>query len=154
LRSISTALIRPWSIRLITPLRSVGSAQASKVTWTARTGRAGRRGCTEIQTRFVLAFLNVSVATSVTGPIGRCVQDSRNRPFETRTGRPSAVSVAPGSSVPVTVSGCPHGIITPGGSKAIAGPTVSTRIFHVFVVREPGKPPGAVAWTRCDPSRR
>ena len=44
--------------------------------------------------------------------------------------------------------------MVPGGSNAIVGPIVSTRMFQVFVVREPGKPPGAVAWTRCGPSCR
>ena len=88
------------------PLCNAGSAQASAVTWTARTGWAGRRGCIEIQTRRVLAFLRVSVATSEIGPVGRFAHDSRNRPLlETRTGRPFAVRVAPGSSVPARAIG-------------------------------------------------
>jgi hypothetical protein len=153
-RSSSTALMRLWSIRSMTPRRRAGSAHALNVTCTARTGCAGRRGCSEIQTRFVVALRSVSVATRVTGPFGRCFHDSRNRPLETRTGRPLAVSVAPGSRVPASAREWPQGIVTPGGSNAIRGPTVSTRMFHVFVVREPGKPPGAVACTRCDPSRR
>ena len=44
------------------------------------------------------------VATSAIGPVGRFAHEIWNRPrFETRIGRPPAVSVAPGSSVPVRV---------------------------------------------------
>jgi hypothetical protein len=58
-------------------------------------GCGGVRGWIEIQIRFVVALRSVSVATSVTGPVGRVSQEIWKRPSLTRTGRPSEISVAP-----------------------------------------------------------
>ena len=124
------------------------------MTWTARTGCGGVRGFIEIQIRRVLVFRSVSVAISVTAPLGRAGHESLKRPSETSVGRPSTVRVAPGSSVPASATGCPDGMTTPGAPNTIFGPVVSTRMFHVLVVREPGNPPATVACTRCGPSGR
>ena len=99
-----------------------------------------------------MALRSVSVATRVTAFFGRVVQAIVKRPSLTSTGRPSAVSVAPCSSVPRTRSGSPDGICAPGASNAISGPLVSTTKRQAFVVLEPGKLPEADAFSTWWPS--
>ncbi len=118
------------------------------MTCTARTGCGGVRGLIEIQMRRVVALRSGSVATSVTAPFGRERHETVKRPLSTRTGRPSAASVAPGSSDPSTRIGAPDGITAPGGSRVIFGPFVSTVKRQLLVVREPGKLPVTLAWRR------
>src|SRR3954452_4022748 len=102
--------------------------------------------------RFVVALRSRSVATSVTAPAGRVFQAIVKRPSLTSTGRPSAVRLAPASSVPRTRSGSPDGIRGPGESKVISGPFVSTTKRQVLVVLEPGKLPDTLAFSTWAPS--
>ena len=106
----------------------------------------------ETQMRLVVALRSVSVATRVTAFFGRVAHAIVNRPSLTSTGRPSAVSDAPFSSVPRTRSGSPDGICAPGASTAISGPLVSTTKRQALVVFEPGKLPEADAFSTWWPS--